>query len=55
METGNLPAISLIKCGNIYTLKKSIIIKKIGKVNSATIAMVLKELHSSTVIDNLTN
>jgi len=34
MESGNLVANSLIKYSNIYTLNKSLIIKKIGKVNS---------------------
>jgi mRNA interferase MazF len=34
MESGMMPARSLIKYGNIYTLRKDLIIKRIGRVRS---------------------
>jgi mRNA interferase MazF len=44
MEKGNLVAPSLIKYGNIYTLSKDRIVKKIGKVDRQTISEVARGL-----------
>ncbi|MDH2899897.1 MAG: type II toxin-antitoxin system PemK/MazF family toxin [archaeon] len=46
MEEGMMPAKSLIKYGNIYTLRKTLIIKHIGKINANKRSELVKALAS---------
>lgn len=46
MESGLMPAKSLIKYGHVATLKKTLIIKRIGKINSNKRSELMKALVS---------
>ena len=46
MERGMMPAKSLIKYGNIYTLRKDLVVKSIGRINANKRAELIKALSS---------
>jgi mRNA-degrading endonuclease toxin of MazEF toxin-antitoxin module len=46
MESGNMPFSSLIKFGNIYTISKYLVIKKLGKADKQTVSKVMDGLRT---------